>query len=52
MAFVKDEYGTLQGLVTLEDVVEEVLKVEIVDETDKYVDLQKLAFKKIKTQKK
>lgn len=52
MAFVKDEYGTLQGLVTLEDVVEEVLKVEIVDETDKYVDLQKLAFKKIKKQKK
>lgn len=43
IAFVKDEYNGLEGVVTLEDVLEEILKVEIVDETDTVVDLQKKA---------
>ncbi len=43
IAFVKDEYNGLEGVVTLEDVMEEILKVEIVDETDTVVDLQKKA---------
>ncbi len=42
---VLDEYGGLQGLVTLEDVVETLLGLEIVDEADRIEDLQTLARK-------
>lgn len=45
IAIVEDEYGSVSGLVTLEDLLETVLGAEIVDETDKVVDLQKLARK-------
>jgi CBS domain containing-hemolysin-like protein len=45
IAIVEDEYGSVAGLVTLEDLLETVLGAEIVDETDTVVDLQKLARK-------
>lgn len=46
MAFVKDEYNGLEGVVTLEDILEEIIRQEIVDETDNVSDLQKKARRK------
>ncbi|MBK9248126.1 MAG: DUF21 domain-containing protein [Ignavibacteria bacterium] len=38
-----DEYGGIEGLITMEDMVEAILGVEIVDEADRIVDLRALA---------
>lgn len=43
ISIIIDEYGTLRGIVTLEDVIETMLGTEIVDEKDEVVDMQELA---------
>jgi len=45
MALVVDEYGTVSGLVTMEDVIETLLGLEIMDESDNVSDLQHQARK-------
>lgn len=43
LALVVNEYGDVEGVISLEDILETMLGLEIVDEKDKDVDMQKLA---------
>lgn len=46
LALVVDEYGSTLGLITIEDIIESLLGLEIVDSKDPAVDMQHLARRK------
>lgn len=48
ISVVTDEYGCMRGIITMEDVIETMLGVEIVDECDTIEDLQAMAREKFK----
>jgi CBS domain containing-hemolysin-like protein len=48
ISIVNNEYGGMDGIATLEDIIETLLGFEIVDEKDKVEDMQKYALEKWK----
>ena len=52
ISIVQDEYGGVDGITTLEDIVESLLGFEIVDEKDRVEDMQQYAIKRWKEKQK
>ena len=43
IAVIINEYGSFQGIISMEDIIETILGLEIIDENDQAIDMQQFA---------